>query len=403
MPVFHYRAARPDGSIIERDIEGDTSQNIQTQLEGQGLLVLDLSGSGKGSSALSLSSRPRPISLRDFMIFNQEFLALVKAGLPMLRCFDLLTERANKGGFQLALQSVRESIRGGSAISEAMAHYPMYFPELYQASLRAGEQAGNLPEVLTRYISYLKMIIEVKEKVVKATIYPMFLLGFGLLVTLGLLFFVLPSFAEVYNESQVELPWMTQVLLSITNSATQWLMVLVIALVIGIVGFFWWKRTPKGQWQFHWFLLHAPLLGPIFLKNQVISLTRTLSTILGGGIPLLSALQVTATSMPNKVFSKALQTVIRHVREGTSLSSALKREQFLPRLTLEMIEVGETTGSLETMLLEVAEFHEGELDYHLSRLMTWIEPVFIIGIGVILGGIVIALYLPMFEMAGGVQ
>ena len=148
--------------------------------------------------------------------------------------------------------------------------------------------------------------------------------------------------------------------------------------------------------------LNAPVLGPLFLKNQVIRLTRTLSTILGGGITLLSALQVTAQSMPNKVFARALDSVINHVREGTSLSVALKKEKFLPSLTLEMIEVGETTGSLEAMLFEVAEFHEGELDFQLSRMMTWIEPIFIILIGLILGGVVISLYLPIFQMAGAV-
>jgi type IV pilus assembly protein PilC len=283
-----------------------------------------------------------------------------------------------------------------------MAMHPIYFPELYQASLRAGEQAGNLPEVLRRYIDYLKMLIGVREKVIKATIYPLFLLGFGLLVTIGLLFFVLPSFAEVYQESRVELPWATQVLLNITNSAGQWIIVVLIA--SGLVGAwgYWWKTTPQGQWRIHWFLLNAPVLGPLFLKNQVIRLARTLSTILGGGIPLLSALQVTAQSMPNKVFAKALDGVITQVREGTSLSVALKNEKFLPNLTLEMIEVGETTGALETMLFEVAEFHEGELDFQLSRMMTWIEPIFIILIGLILGGVVIALYLPIFQMAGAV-
>ena len=223
MPRFHYRAARPDGTIIENDAEGDTPRSIRSQIEAQGLLVLDLAGSGARPIA-SLKGRQRPLSLRDFLIFNQEFLALLKAGLPMLRCFDLLTERNVQSGFQQALQSVRESIRGGSAISDAMTSHPTYFPELYQASLRAGEQAGNLPEVLSRYIAYLKMLIGVREKVVKATIYPLFLLGFGLLVTLGLLFFVLPSFAEVYQESRVELPWATQLLLDITNSATEWLM-----------------------------------------------------------------------------------------------------------------------------------------------------------------------------------
>ncbi len=401
MPRFHYRAARPDGTIIETEAEGDTPRSIRSQLEAQGLLVLDLSGSAT-RPITSLKGRQRSLSLRDFLIFNQEFLALIKAGLPMLRCFDLLTERNIQGGFQQALQAVRERIRGGSAISEAMANHPTYFPELYQASLRAGEQAGNLPEVLSRYIAYLKMLIGVREKVVKATIYPIFLLGFGLLVTFGLLFFVLPSFADVYKESRVELPWATQLLLDITNSATQWIMGLLVVAALAGAFLYWWKNTPQGQWQIHWLFLNAPLLGPLFLKNQVIRLARTLSTILGGGIPLLSALQVTAKSMPNKVFAKALHSVIGHVRDGASLSTALKKENFLPRLTLEMIEVGETTGSLEAMLFEVAEFHEGELDFQLSRLMTWIEPMFIIVIGLILGGVVIALYLPIFQMAGAV-
>ncbi len=401
MPSFHYRAARPDGSIIETHVEGETPRAVRAQLEDQGLLVLDLSGGGT-RPGISSSARQRPLAPRDFLVFNQEFLALVKAGLPMLRCFDLLNARNGQPGFQRALQAVRESIRGGAAISEAMALHPVYFPDLYQASLRAGEQAGNLPEVLKRYIEYLKMIIGVREKVVKATIYPMFLLGFGLLVTFGLLFFVLPSFAEVYQESRVELPWATQLLLNVTNSASQWILGLSILFIFAGAWAYWWRSTPQGQWRIHWLLLNMPVLGPLFLKNQVIRLTRTLSTILGGGITLLDALQVTTQSMPNKVFARALNSVITHVREGTSLSVALKKEKFLPSLTLEMIEVGETTGSLEAMLLEVAEFHEGELDFELSRMMTWIEPIFIILIGVILGGVVIALYLPIFQMAGAV-
>ena len=401
MPNFHYRAARPDGTIVETDAEGETPRAIRAQLEAQGLLVLDLSGSGAHSN-ISRAARQRPLAPRDFLVFNQEFLALIKAGLPMLRCFDLLTDRLAHGGFQQALQSVRESIRGGSSISDAMAEHPIYFPDLYQASLRAGEQAGNLPEVLKRYIDYLKMLIGVREKIVKATIYPLFLLSFGLLVTFGLLFFVLPSFSEVYQESRIELPWATQLLLDITSSAGQWMVGLVIMLGIAGAWLYWWKGTPQGQWRIHWLFLNAPVLGPLFLKNQVIRLARTLSTILGGGIPLLTALQVTAQSMPNKVFAKALHAVIEQVREGTSLSVALKSENFLPNLTLEMIEIGETTGALETMLFDVAEFHEGELDFQLSRLMTWIEPIFIVFIGIILGGVVIALYLPIFQMAGAV-
>jgi type IV pilus assembly protein PilC len=396
---FHYRAARSDGSIIETDIEGETERHIRTQLENQGLLILDLNG--PGTQALpKFTSRNRSLSLREFLIFNQEFLALVKAGLPMLRCFDLLAERSTQPGFTQALQGVRERIRGGAAISEAMAQYPSYFSELFQASIRSGEQAGNLPEVLSRYIAYLKLLIGVREKVLRALAYPAFLVVFGFGVVGFLLMYVLPSFSDVYSESRVELPWATQMLLNFVNSAGTWLPLGGFLLVGGSLAFVWWRRTPSGRRQLHRLMLGLPLLGDVILKNQAIRLTRTLATILAGGIPLLTALQITGKAMTNMVVADGIQAAVTQVREGRSLSDALKRQGFLPRMTVEMIEVGETTGSLETMLLEVAEFHEGELDLNLSRLTTWIEPLLLVLMGILVGGIVIIMYLPIFELAG---
>lgn len=396
---FHYRAARPDGSIIETDIEGETERHIRTQLENQGLLILDLNG--PGTQALpKFTSRNRSLSLREFLIFNQEFLALVKAGLPMLRCFDLLAERATQPGFAQTLQGVRERIRGGAAISEAMAQYPSYFPELYQASIQSGEQAGNLPEVMSRYIAYLKLLIGVREKVLRALAYPAFLVVFGFGVVGFLLMYVLPSFSDVYSESRVELPWATQMLLNFVNSAGTWLPLAGFLFVAGSLTFVWWRRTPSGRRQLHRLMLGLPILGDVILKNQAIRLTRTLATILAGGIPLLTALQITGKAMTNVVVAEGIQAAVTQVREGRSLSDALKRQGFLPRMTVEMIEVGETTGSLETMLLEVAEFHEGELDLNLSRLTTWIEPLLLVLMGVLVGGIVIIMYLPIFELAG---
>lgn len=399
MSKFHYKAARPDGTIIETDVEGESERSIRTQLESQGLLLLDLRGSGTHSLPI-LSLRKSGLSLREFLIFNQEFLALVKAGLPMLRCFDLLAERTTQTAFHQALQSVREGIRGGSAISEAMSRYPNFFPELYQASVRSGEQAGNLPEVLSRYIGYLKLLIGVREKVLKALAYPAFLVVFGFGVVGFLLAYVLPSFSDVYSESHVELPWATQALLNFINSAHTWLPLVVVVLVLGGGIFLWWRQTPSGKWHIDQLMLKLPLLGDVVLKNQAIRLTRTLATILAGGIPLLTALQITAKAMTNMVLSEGIKSAIIQVRDGNSLSHALKSEGFLPRMTVEMIEVGETTGSLETMLLEVAEFHEGELDLQLSRLTTWIEPLLLLFMGVLVGGIVIIMYLPIFQLAG---
>jgi len=297
---------------------------------------------------------------------------------------------------------IREGIRGGASISEAMAEQPVYFPELYRASIQSGEHSGNLPEVLQRYISYLKLLIGVREKVANALIYPSFLVIFGMATGGFLLVFVMPTFADVYAESNAELPYATQLMLNFVNGIGSWgpLLLSGFALMAGV--FYWWRRTPQGKWTIHKILLRLPLLGDVILKNQVIRLTRTLATVLAGGIPLLSALQVTAKAMTNKVFAHSLNSAMNHVREGMSLSQSLKRERFLPRMTIEMIEVGETTGALEAMLLEVSEFHEGELDLQLSRLTTWIEPVLLIGMGAFVGGIVIIMYLPIFQLAGAV-
>jgi type IV pilus assembly protein PilC len=403
VPHFHYRAARPDGSIIENTTEGDSEYSIRTNLEGQGLLILELGiPKGAGSLLSPLRRTRKPLSLREFLVFNQEFLALIKSGLPMLRSFDILTERAKSGGFQQSLQAIREGIRGGASISEAMAEQPGYFSELYRASIQSGEHSGNLPEVLQRYISYLKLIIGVREKVVNALIYPSFLVIFGVATGGFLLAFVMPTFADVYAESNTELPYATHLMLNFVNGIGSWVPWILAGLALMAGGFHWWYHTPQGKWTIHKVLLRLPLLGDVILKNQVIRLTRTLATVLAGGIPVLSALQVTAKAMTNKVFAHSLNSAMNHVREGMSLSQSLRQEGFLPRMTIEMIEVGETTGSLESMLLDVSEFHESELDLQLSRLTTWIEPVLLIGMGAFVGGIVIIMYLPIFQLAGAV-
>ena len=400
MPQFHYRAARPDGTIFENTTESESERSIRMNLEGQGLLILELNGQRSGSFSSPIRRTRKQLSLRDFLVFNQEFLALIKSGLPMLRSFDILSERTTRGAFQQALLGVREDIRGGAAISEAMATQPAFFPELYQASIQSGEQAGNLTEVLQRYISYLKLLIGVREKVVNALIYPSFLVVFGVATAAFLLTFVMPTFAEVYAESNAELPYATQLLLDMVNEMGSWAPWALAGLAAGGGAFYWWRGTKQGQWHIHQLLLRLPIVGDVLLKNQVIRLTRTLATVLAGGIPLLSALQVTARAMTNLVFARAVSSAINSVREGASLSQSLKQESFLPRMTIEMIEVGETTGALESMLLEVSEFHEGELDLQLSRLTTWIEPVLLISMGVLVGGIVIVMYLPVFQLAG---
>jgi len=402
VPPFQYRVAQPDGTIIEGNIEADNEIMVRSQLESQGLFILNVEGEGSWfKGAPSLKQRGH-LSLRDFLVFNQQFLALVKAGLPILKTFDVLTERTTHGNFQGALQQVREQIRGGAAISEAMAHQSSHFPDLYRATIQSGEHTGNLAEVLKRYVSYLKLVISVREKVLKAVWYPGFLIFIGGGVVAFLVAFVIPIFAEVYEQSDSELPLPTQILLDLIDQVWVWGPWFLLGMLATGLLTYMWIQKPRGKEQFDYFLLHIPFIGRIILNNQIIRITRTLATILAGGIPLLTALTITAKATTNKVISSGIAAATDHVRDGVGLAESLRQEHFLPRMSLEMIEVGETTGSLETMLQEIAEFHEGELDLQISQITTWIEPVLLLVMGVMVGGIVIIMYLPIFELAGTV-
>jgi len=402
MPVFRYQAARPDGTMVVAQMEGDSEPAVRAHLEGQGLLVFALHGPRGAAMALPKSKGRHHLSLREFLVFNQEFLALIKAGLPILKACDLLAERAINPTFQEALHGVRAEIRGGASIADAMERYPGFFSDLYRASLRAGEQTGNLVDVVQRYIAYVKLVIGVREKVVKALAYPTFLIIVGAAVVGFLLIYVIPTFSEIYGQNQSALPAPTKLLLTVVNHGLHWLPWFLAGAVGASVAAYRWLRTARGREQFNRLSLRLPVVGDILLKSEIIRLARTLATILAGGIPLLSALQITGGAITNRVIAQALSRAAERVREGAGLAVSLKQEGFLPQMTLEMIEVGETTGSLVAMLQDVAEFHESELDLQLSQLTTWIEPVLLLVMGIIVGGIVIVMYLPVFEIAGTV-
>lgn len=403
MPPFLYRAARPDGTVVVDQIQGDSEVAVRRQLEGQGLLIFNLAGSQGWASLLGTRCRGGRLSLREFLVFNQEFLALVRAGLPILKVFDLLAERSGNPRLQAALQGVRTEIRGGFSVSEAMGRYPAHFPDLYRASLRSGEQTGNLPEVLKRYIAYLKLVIGVREKVVTALAYPAFLIIVGAAVVSFLLTYVMPAFADIYGHSKAQLPGPTRLLLAAVEDTSRWLPWVSAGILGMAVLAARWLKTTAGREQCDRLSLRLPVIGDVLLKSQTIRMARTLSTVLAGGIPLLSALQITSGTVTNRVISQALARATDRVRDGAGLAASLKQEGFLPQMTLEMIEVGETTGGLEAMLHDVAEFHEGELDLRLSQLTTWVEPVLLLVMGVIVGGIVIVMYLPVFQIAGTVS
>ena len=403
MAVFAYRVARQDGSTLEGQIEGEEEPAVRAKLEGQGFLIFQLKRRGATSSRPMFElSAFRRLPLSEFLIFNQELLALVKAGLPVLRVWDLLIERARHEGFRQALRMVRQDIRGGASASEALSRHPGYFSELYVATVRAGEQSGNLPEVLKRFIAYLKLMIGLRQKVAKALAYPGFLILTGIGVIGFLLSYVMPTFISVYAETAKSLPVATQLLIDAASAAKVYVVpafALLVGVLLGARGFY---ATPHGRLTVDRLLLQIPLLGAIFIKHHTIQLARTLGTILAGGTPLVEALHITKTAVSNRYIAAGLSDAVDEIREGSTLAGALGRPRVFPKLAVEMLSVGEETGSLEVMLHDVAEFYEADLDLRLTQLTTWIEPVLLLIMGILVGGIVVVMYLPVFQMAGTV-
>jgi len=402
MAVFAYRVARPDGSTLHGHVEGDNESLVRAKLESQGLLVFNLHSRGAASVKTEPSWSWGKLPLEQFLVFNQELMALVKSGLPILRIWDLLIERAGHAGFQRTLRGVRDDIRGGASASEALTKHPRYFPELYVATVKAGEQSGNLPEVLQRYVAYLKLMVGLRQKVKKAISYPIILIGIGLAVVGFLLTYVMPTFVSVYGESAKTLPWSTQVLLDVVTHAESQLLPAAVVLLGLMLGVHTYYATAAGQLALDRLVLKLPLVGQIAVKHNTVQLTRTLATILAGGTPLVDALKGARGAVSNKWISQEMIGAVNEIREGATLADALDRPRVLPRLAIEMLSVGEETGSLDTMLRDVAEFYEADLDTRLTQLTTWIEPALLLVMGVLVGGIVIVMYLPVFQMAGTV-
>ena len=403
MATFAYRVARSDGSTFDGQIEGEEEQLVRAKLESQGLLVFKVQRRGAAPATTSVGMRSlRKLPVQEFLIFNQELFALMKAGLPVLRVWDLLIERAGHAAFQQALKTVRQDIRGGASASDALAKHPTYFSDLYIATMKAGEQSGNIAEVLQRFIVYLKLMIGLRQKVTKALAYPAFLVLVGVAVIGFLLSYVVPTFVSVYGEVGKTLPVATQTLIDLVNELQRFLVPGLLALLgVGLTVRAYY-RTTAGRLAIDRLLLGLPVLGPVFVKHHTIQLARTFSTILASGTPLVEALQIARGAVSNRFVSKALAGAVEEIREGATLAAAWDRPKVFPRLALEMISVGEETGSLENMLRDVAEFYESDLDLRLTQLTTWIEPTLLLVMGLLVGAIVVVMYLPVFQMAGNI-
>jgi type IV pilus assembly protein PilC len=401
MAQFVCRMALPTGEIVERTMAADTESALRRELEDKDMLVLELRRQNALSSAIGgvLAVRPR-IAAREFLFFNQEFSALLRAGLPILTSLDILIDRRKNVVFKKTLVDIRERVKGGESLSEAFAAQGELFPKLYAASLASGERSGELPNVLKRYIAYTRSIMAIQKKVVGALIYPAILVCVSVVIVVIMLFKVIPAFATLFATLGTTLPWQTEMLVSVATFLQSMWKELLVVVVGGVVAFLMWKRSPMGRVGFDRLKMRIPLVGGVIRDYAQNRFTRTLSTLLAGGIPLVTSLELAARAVGNYVFERDLLAVTVRVREGQPLWDSLERTGLISEMAIEMVKVGESTGSLVEMLDNASEFSEEEIDYRLSKMVTMIEPLMLVFMAVVVTGMILAIYMPLFQAVG---
>jgi type IV pilus assembly protein PilC len=401
---FRCRLATSSGEIVEGVYIAESEAHLRHDFEHKGLCVLSLRPRG-GLGLVGLGrvglpvARRRRVGTREFVVFNQELATLLKAGMPLVQSLDILRDRMSNPVFRSVLDDVHERVRAGTALSEAFAAHGDLFPGVYTASLLAGEKSGNLEGVLRRYVSYVKIIGQVKRRTLSALIYPAVLALLSMVVVTIIVFRVIPEFALFYAGFGAELPLMTRVIVGGAMFIRDNALWIALALASVATAVALWLRQPGERRRFDSWLLRIPAVGNTVRKFLTSQLARTLATLLGGGIPLVNSIEVAARSIANRHMAQEFEVVGQRVREGEAFAAALQARGIFPAVAVKMAEVGESTGALQDMLNSLADFYDEEIETDLGRFVTLVEPAMLVIIGLIIAALLLSLYMPLFQLS----
>ena len=394
------RVGTPSGEVVERTFSASDERSLRVDLEQQGFYLLAIRR-GFGASLLRL--KPRRVNPGLLLIFGQELAALLKAGLPLLQSLDVMLERQRDPVFRQSLLSVREKVKSGVSLSDAFREEGELYPPIFAASLVAGERSGNLDAVLRRFSHHLRLSQSLKKKAVSAAVYPIVLLTVMGVMVAVMLVYVIPQFESFFEGLGAELPLPTRMLMVVASWSRANIEWILLAVGIGASGFWYWLRREGAPVVLDRILLRVPYFGGLMRMYATSQLMRTLSTLLAGGLPLLNAIEVAANSVGNQAMSQALGGASERIREGASLTAALESTRMLESLPLEMVKVGEQTGALGDMLTSIADFYDEDLDTRMAAVLSLVEPVLLVLMAIIVAGMLLAFYLPMFQAISAVQ
>ncbi|MCU1293216.1 MAG: type secretion system protein [Bryobacterales bacterium] len=402
MAEFVLRYSDPRGQIHEQVADAPNEREARERLLAQGFLVYSVRAKDFSARLSGGTSRRKTVDLEKFLIFNQQFVTLVRAGLPILKGLDLLADRLTDEKLGRHIKAVRDDVKTGIGLSDAFARQGV-FPPIYVTSVLAGEKSGSLTEVLDRYISYQRLTLALRKKLLVSLLYPTVLIVLVIALIVFLVTYVVPSFAELYRSMEAKLPAATMMLIAVGTTARAYVLIGAGALVAGVAGLVFWARREGSQETVDRWKKGTPVFGEIWTKYQVAQFSRVLSTLLIGGIPLVQALETAGRSLGTVLLRKALQRVAASVREGRSLSASLTSTGMFPELSIDMMEVGESTGALPQMLNSVAEFYEEDVSTRMTALLSLIEPAIMIFMGIFVAFVLVALYLPIFSLADTIR
>jgi type IV pilus assembly protein PilC len=398
MPVYTYRGVNRAGATVTGERAAESKAELTALLRREQINVSKLSEKGK---EFNIPTFGAGVDSKELAVFTRQFSVMIDAGLPLVQCLEILAGQQENKIFQKMLNSVRASVEGGATLSASMKQHEKVFDPLYYNMVEAGETGGILDTILQRLSTYIEKNVKLKRQVKSAMIYPVSVLGIAAGVIILLLWKVVPIFVTLFNGLEVTLPLPTRIVIGLSNfiGSIYGLLILVVAVGAGVALKFWYA-TPPGRMMLDSLILKAPVVGMVLRKIAVARFTRTLGTLISSGVPILEGLDITARTSGNAVVEKAIAETRRAVEAGRSLVDPLKETDVFPGMVTQMIGVGEQTGAMDAMLQKIADFYEDEVDAAVKDMLTAIEPIMIVVLGVIVGGVVISMYLPLFSLIG---
>lgn len=401
MPIFAYTAIDSTGRTIKSTMEADSEGLVMARLRDQQLHCTDIRKTNKAART-STFGKPK-IKAKSLVIFSRQFATMVDAGIPILRCLDILHGQAKDIALRDALEQITADVKSGLALNEAMVKHPNVFGKLYVNMIRAAELGGILDQILDRLAGFLEYEAEIRGKIKGAMMYPVMVLLFSQIMLFALFTFVLPKFKEIFTGMNMEMPFVTKMLFDMGDFMQAYWWSIILAGVVFFFGVRAWGKTPDGRYKLDYLKLRIPIVGDLNLKMSVARFSRTFGTLINSGVPMMRSLEIVGETMNNSVLSQAIDATRSSIREGNKLSLPLTQSQLFPTLVTTMIDVGEESGRLSEMLVKVGDFYDAEVEATVKGLTSMIEPLLIIFLGVIVGFIAMSIMIPIFTMVNGVQ